>query len=51
MDALASGYVKRSSHKLPRQGRHHPWKVMNHYARDRHMLLEEPVEDGALHFY
>lgn len=50
MDALASGYVKRSSHKLPRQGRHHPWKVMNHYSKDKHMLLEEPVEDGLLSF-
>lgn len=50
MDALASGYVQRSSHKLPRQGRHHPWRVMNHYGRDAHMLLEEPVEDGLLAF-
>jgi len=50
MDALASGYVKRSRHKLPRQGRHHPWKVLNHYGKDKHILLEEPVEDGLLSF-
>ena len=50
MDALGSGYVQRASHLLPRQGQGHPWKVMNHYAYDRHMLLEEPVEDGFLAF-
>jgi len=50
MDALGSGYVQRASHLLPRQGQGHPWKVMNHYAYDRHVLLEEPVEDGFLAF-
>ncbi len=50
MDALNSGYVRRAADRLPRQGRELPWKVLNHYRRDRRMLLHEPLEDGVLQF-
>ncbi len=50
MDALSAGYVRRASDRLPRQGRELPWKVLNHYQRDRRMLLHEPIEDGVLQF-
>ncbi|MES1929145.1 monooxygenase [Salinisphaera dokdonensis CL-ES53] len=50
MDALNSNYVKRASHKLPRQGDKLPWRVLNHYSRDREMLVEQPIEDGVLQF-
>ncbi|MFC3103689.1 flavin-containing monooxygenase [Salinisphaera aquimarina] len=50
MDALNSGYVKRASAKLPRQGDRLPWRVLNHYKRDRDMLIDEPIDDGVLVF-
>lgn len=50
MDSLNSGYVRRASHRLPRQGSKPPWRVLNHYKRDRKILLEEPIEDGILRF-
>ena len=27
-----------------------PWRVLHHYGKDRKMLLDEPVNDGALEF-
>lgn len=48
MDSLKSGYVKRGGERLPRQGRKHPWKVLNHYRRDMQVLENKPIEDGIL---
>lgn len=50
MSLLKCGYVKRSIHTLPRQGRHLPWRVLHDYPRDRVMLTQEPIADGALEF-
>lgn len=50
MDALNSNYVARAAHRLPRQGDKPPWRVLNHYARDRKMLLDAPIEDGIIKF-
>lgn len=50
MGALQSGYVQRGGDLLPRQGRHLPWRVLNHYERDREMLLRQPIADTALEF-
>ncbi|MHA7834005.1 MAG: NAD(P)/FAD-dependent oxidoreductase, partial [Algiphilus sp.] len=50
LDALQSGYVRRGSHLLPRQGRALPWRVMMHYGMDRRLLLKEPIDDGFLRF-
>ncbi|SER17669.1 Predicted flavoprotein CzcO associated with the cation diffusion facilitator CzcD [Solimonas aquatica] len=47
---LASGYVQRVAHTLPRQGRDLPWRVLHDYERDKPMLLEEPIADSALEF-
>jgi cation diffusion facilitator CzcD-associated flavoprotein CzcO len=49
-DQLQSGYVKRGNDILPRQGSKHPWKVLMHYEKDSKVLLEDPIEDGVLHF-
>jgi monooxygenase len=48
--ALGSGYVQRAKSVLPRQGRDLPWKVLHNYEKDRPMLLQDPIEDGALQF-
>lgn len=50
MDSLSSGYVRRGAGALPRQGQKYPWRVLNHYEKDRQMLLKDPIEDAALHF-
>lgn len=50
LDQLQSGYVQRAKDTLPRQGSKEPWKVLMHYGRDCRMLVEEPIDDGLLHF-
>lgn len=50
MESLQSGYVKRSTHLLPRQGSKSPWKVSMNYQSDREMLLRQPIEDASLQF-
>ncbi|MFI8481332.1 flavin-containing monooxygenase [Pseudomonas sp. NPDC078700] len=50
MGALQSGYVQRANEVLPRQGSKLPWRLLNDYARDSTMLLEEPVADPYLQF-
>ncbi|WP_029919471.1 flavin-containing monooxygenase [Nevskia soli] len=48
--SLGSGYVRRASHLLPRQGRDLPWRVLHHYERDTEMLMNQPIDDGVLEF-
>ena len=46
--SLASGYVKRALHMLPRQGDREPWRLHQNYLRDLVMMKLRPLEDGAL---
>lgn len=50
MGSLQSGYVQRANEVLPRQGSKLPWRLLNDYARDSRMLLEEPIVDRYLQF-
>jgi len=50
LGSLSSGYVRRASATLPRQGRELPWRMLHNYQRDRVMLGEEGIEDGFLKF-
>jgi len=50
LDALQSGYVQRAKHTLPRQGLRGPWKVEMDYGHDCKLLLDDPIDDGALQF-
>ena len=47
---LQSGYIQRAAHRLPRQGRHGPWKVVQNYFRDIPMLRFSRLDDGILKF-
>ena len=49
-DALRSGYVQRADGVMPRQGTRAPWRVLDHYYRDRRALRRDPVADDALRF-
>lgn len=48
---LNSGYVMRGAPDLPRQGHELPFRVLNHYKKDKKMLLRDPIEDEYLEFH
>ncbi|MCW5829288.1 MAG: NAD(P)/FAD-dependent oxidoreductase [Deltaproteobacteria bacterium] len=50
MGSLKSGYVYRAIDKMPRQGRHGPWKLTHNYYRDILMLRKGVIEDQYLEF-
>lgn len=47
LDSLNSGYVKRGSNALPRQGKNLPWRVLHNYKEDK-KILKKPIEDQYL---
>jgi monooxygenase len=47
---FSSGYLQRVMDRLPKQGDREPWLNSQDYFRDRRKFLEEPLDDGALHF-
>jgi monooxygenase len=47
---LASGYVLRSIHTLPKQGSRAPWRLHQNYARDVLMMRRGPIEDEGIEF-
>jgi monooxygenase len=47
---LASGYVLRSIHTLPKQGSRAPWRLYQNYARDIVLLRRGPLEDEGIEF-
>ena len=47
---LKSGYVLRAIDDFPRQGKRHPWRLHQNYARDTALLRFGSVEDDALEF-
>ncbi len=50
MGSLASGYVKRAAHLLPRQGKTGHWQVAHNYKTDTALLRDAPVADEGLEF-
>jgi len=50
MGSLASGYVQRGAHTLPRQGDRAPWAVLNDYLRDAAALKFGKVTNPALEY-
>ncbi len=50
MSSLTSGYILRDVNELPRQGRSGPWRVTHAYEMDKALLLDQPIDDGALEF-
>ena len=47
---LSSGYIQRSAHLLPRQGRRAPWRVHQNYLRDLWSFRTGRIDDGVLRF-
>ncbi|MBL6649557.1 MAG: NAD(P)/FAD-dependent oxidoreductase [Flavobacteriaceae bacterium] len=47
---LNSGYVKRASKILPKQGKKYPWKLNQNYIKDMISLKFKKIEDGYINF-
>jgi monooxygenase len=47
---LASGYVLRSIHTLPKQGSRAPWRLYQNYIRDVLMMRRGALEDEGIEF-
>ncbi len=45
-----AGYLQRVIHQLPSQGDRMPWLNIQDYRHDKKILIEDSVEDEALHF-
>jgi cation diffusion facilitator CzcD-associated flavoprotein CzcO len=45
-----AGYLQRVMDKLPAQGDRHPWLNIQDYKLDQTLMLEDPIDDGALVF-
>ena len=50
IDDFSSGYMQRSMHLFPKQGDHEPWMNPQNFGKDKKMIREAPLEDGALIF-
>ena len=47
---ISSGYAARAADRLPRQGDRAPWKLHQHYLRDRFKLFGGKLNDDAMSF-
>ena len=47
---LASGYIQRALHLLPKQGGKYPWKLNQNYIKDMIALRFKSIDDGYLVF-
>ena len=45
-----AGYLMRVFDELPSQGDRHPWQNLQNYKMDQKLMLEDPIDDGALVF-
>jgi len=45
-----AGYLQRVFDQLPSQGDKHPWQNLQNYKMDQKLMLEDPIDDGALVF-
>jgi monooxygenase len=47
---ITSGYAERAAKRLPRQGNRAPWKLYQHYLRDRLKLFGGKLNDDMMSF-
>ncbi len=47
---FAPGYMRRGTHRLPKQGKQGPWTNIQDYYQEKDSLVDTPLDDGALVF-
>jgi cation diffusion facilitator CzcD-associated flavoprotein CzcO len=47
---FSSGYMKRTMHRMPKQGDVEPWLNPQNYEADKKMFRKSPLEDGVMRF-
>ncbi len=47
---FTSGYFTRAAAELPANGDRHPWRTVQDYRTETHILTQEPVDDGIMAF-
>jgi cation diffusion facilitator CzcD-associated flavoprotein CzcO len=50
IDGFSAGYMRRELHRFPKQGDREPWMNPQDYQRDKRMIRQGALEDGALIF-
>jgi monooxygenase len=50
LEDFSSGYMKRTMHKMPKQGNFEPWLNPQNYEADKKMFRKSPLEDGVMIF-
>jgi cation diffusion facilitator CzcD-associated flavoprotein CzcO len=50
LEDFSSGYMKRTMHKMPKQGNSEPWLNPQNYEADKKMFRKSPLEDGVMLF-
>lgn len=50
IEGFSSGYMQRGLEQMPRQGDHAPWVNPQDFMRDKKMIRQGALEDGALVF-
>lgn len=49
-DNFNAGYMRRSIHKMPKQGTEEPWRIGGDYLAERELLHSADLDDGTLQF-
>jgi monooxygenase len=47
---FSSGYIRRASDRMPKQGTRKPWRLNQNYVKDIMLLRHGKLEDGTLEF-
>jgi monooxygenase len=50
VEDFSSGYFARSFDKLPKNGTHAPWQVLQNYTAEKKILTKDAVDDGVMLF-
>ena len=50
LEDFSSGYMKRTMHKMPKQGNSEPWLNPQNYEADKKMFRKSPLDDGVMRF-
>jgi monooxygenase len=47
---ISSGYAARAADRVPKQGRHAPWRLDQNYLHERRKIFGGPLQDKAMQF-